>query len=398
MKQIKGITLRDNKWQVRTTYKGQKIYRLFSTGTQAGRTLAEKYLQGEKNRIDAGQYYEGHKTLEEIYLFMDEEKKGDGVKKEQTSITTDYYFYNHIADLLNKDRYIDTFTDYDILQFRDKLKDRGLAPSTQGNVIELLKQIYRTAIKHKWAHDDYAALINKPRVASKDVKTFTDREVELLYKQAEKDFSRNPNILGMLVLGLYGGLRVSEMRGLQWKDIDFENHCIHVTKQYHLKLQEYTGTKTKGSVRDLEVLPKYEAMLKRIYDRASKQEGFKDTDSVLTSWHGRYKGKPLGYTCFREMLGRLAVRCGLPKESKTHVLRKTCGTNLIEKQDLSDACAWLGHTKADTTWKYYANKDSTRKSAYNKMYQDYLQESILNTVPVGDTPKAYVTETKGGIL
>ena len=75
MKQIKGITLRDNKWQVRTTYKGQKIYRLFSTGTQAGRTLAEKYLQGEKNRIDMGQYVDVHKTLKEVYEHMEKRKK-----------------------------------------------------------------------------------------------------------------------------------------------------------------------------------------------------------------------------------------------------------------------------------------------------------------------------------
>ena len=50
MKQIKGITLRDGRWQVRCTYKGQKIYRLFPTGTQAGRTLAEKYLQCREKR------------------------------------------------------------------------------------------------------------------------------------------------------------------------------------------------------------------------------------------------------------------------------------------------------------------------------------------------------------
>ncbi len=368
-KPSKGITRRGNKWQVRAWHKGQKIYDNF-----VSLEVAERFLKREKDRIDAGQDYKEHKTLEEVYIFMDEEKRGDGIKKEQTSLTTDFCFYNHIADILNKDRYIDTFTDYEIRDFRDKLKSRGLAASTQGNVIELLKQIYRTAIIHGWAIKDHTALIKKPKVERKEVKTFDEKETELLYKQAEKDFRRNPNILGMLIFGIYGGLRVSEMRGMQWKDIDFETHYMHVIKQHHLKLQEYTPTKTTKSVRHLQILPNYEAVLKRMYDRASKQEGFKDTDSVLTSWHGRYTGKPLGYTCFREMLSRLAVRCGLPKESKTHILRKTCGTNLIEKHDLSDACSWLGHTRADTTWKYYANKDSVRESTYNKMYQDYLRK------------------------
>ena len=375
MKQIKGITLRDNKWQVRTTYKGQKIYRQFSDGEKATHTLARRYLQEEKKRIDMGQYYEEHKTLEEVYLFLDREKRETGRKKEQSSIVTDNLFYNHIAVSLNKNRYIDTFTQGDIMGFNEDVRNSGLKASMQGRVINLLKQIYKTAMKHKWVAIDHTVLIDCPSVIKGKNKVFTEEQTRLLYEMAERRFNSNPNILGIVSLGLYGGLRLGEMIGLRWKDIDFENHELHVTEQFHTTLHKYTETKTRDSTRTLGMLPPFELSLKRIYDRARKQAGFKDTHCILTGWKKGYTGKPLGINCIYETLGRLTVACGLPRETRVHVLRKTCGTNMLNNgYSLPEVSAWLGHSKSNITWEVYTNKDSVRKETYNKMYQKYLQQ------------------------
>ncbi len=375
MKQIKGISLRDNKWQVRTTYKGQKIYRQFSDGERATYSLAKRYLQEEKKRIDMGQYYEEHKTLEEVYLFLDKEKRETGRKKEQSSMVTDNLFYNHIAVSLNKDRYIDTFTQGDIMSFHEDIRTSGLKASTQSKIIFLLKQIYKTALKHKWAVTDHALLIDSPTVTKGKNKVLTEEETKLLYEMAERRFNSNPNILGIVELGLYGGLRLAEMVGLRWKDIDFQNHELHITEQFHTTLRKYTDTKTKGSVRTLGMLPPFELSLKRIYDRARKQAGFKDTDCILTGWKKGYTGKPLGFNCIYETLGRLTEACGLPRETRVHVLRKTCGTNMLNNgYSLPEVCAWLGHSKPTITWDVYTNKDSVRKETYNKMLQNYIAQ------------------------
>ena len=164
MKQVKGITKRGEKWQIRTTYKGHYIYKQFARGDKATHSLAVRYLNEEKKRIDMGQYYEEHKTLEEVYLFMDKEKRSKGRKKEQSSIITDNLFYNHIAKVLNKDRYIDSYVDYEILDFQDSIINSGLATSTQSKIIFLLKQIFRTALKHKWLVTDHTVLIDCPTV------------------------------------------------------------------------------------------------------------------------------------------------------------------------------------------------------------------------------------------
>ncbi len=370
MKKLRGITKRGDKWQVRTTHKRKSIY-----GQFLSRKQAEDYLKAEIMRIDMGYHYKERKRLEEAYQFLDKQRRGTGKKKEQSSIITDNLFYNHIAVSLGKDRYIDEFTEDDINDFQVNIKNSGLAKSTQGNIIGLLKQIFKTAKEHRWISHNYTTLIDKPKVEKKENKIFTDKEVELLYERAEMEFESNPNILGMLVLGLYGGLRIGEMRGLQWKDIDFANHVLHVEKQYHCRLQKYTDTKTKDSVRHLGMLPPVEAMLKRIHERSREQEEYKDTDSVLTSWHGKYTGKPLSIISFYETLGRFTVRCGLPKESRIHVLRKTCGTNIVNKYGLGDACSWLGHAKPNTTWINYTNKDSVRKETYDKMQKDYLVQN-----------------------
>ena len=113
--------------------------------------------------------------------------------------------------------------------------------------------------------------------------------------------------------------------------------------------------------------------MKRIYDRASKQKGFKDTDHVLTSWHGKYTGKPLCFNGFYEMLGRITVACGLEEERRIHVLRKTCATNMIiiGGLDIGRVSSWLGHSKPATTYQYYTDKNGINEDTYNKMLQEY---------------------------
>ena len=381
--EYKGIYIRgDNgKVQVDTTYKRKRLTMQFADGEKKTIKIAYKWLLEQKRLIDSGEYLKKHKTLREVYNFMDNQRKGDGVKKEQTSINTESLFENHIATFFNNEnKYIDEYTADDIRDFQEYIRNKKLAngkrlaKSTQGNVIGLLKQIFKTATKQGWLlqNKDVSVVIDKPKKETNSIKVFTPEQVKLLYTEGEKRFERNPNYLGILKLGCYGGLRIGEMRGLRWVDVDFDNHEFHVGGQFHCALNRYTDTKTEDSERTLGMLPTFESVLKRMYDRASVQAGFKRDDYVLTSWHDRYTGKPLCFNGFYEMLGRITVACGLPEERRIHVLRKTCGTNMFRKgYDLKDVSGWLGHSDPKTTWKHYTDKDSVRESTYNKMLQDY---------------------------
>lgn len=365
MKEVKGITLRDGVWQVRKTYKGQKIYRLFSTGTRAGYTLAVRYLQGEMNRIDQGQYVEEHKTLEEVFDHMEKRKRQ---KRESSRLVTENNF-RHIKETLSGEKYIESFTGYDIQDFEENILSSKLHPRTQGAVISLLKEIFKFALSHKWIKENLAAKLEKPKLPPKQaVRTFTEEQIQKLFAEAERKFNTNPNLLGMLALGNYGGLRGSEMSGLQWKDIDWEGHIIHIERQYHSSLKRFTEPKTDASKTWVAMPVELENILKRIYDRVRGLDGFKETNCILTSYHRGYTGKPINRNSLRRGLIGLTRRCELPIETELHLLRRTCGTRLAKK-DPAMAAVHLRHSDIKTTWKYYTNKDSLKENMLREMWE-----------------------------
>lgn len=368
MKQIKGITLRDNRWQVRTTYKGQKIYRQFSDGERATHTLARRYLQEEKKRIDMGQYYEEHKTLEEVYLFMDEERRDKGLKKEQSSKVTDINFENHIAVSLNKDGYIDSFTMDDIRNFQSDILKSTLSNRTKGNVIALLKQIFKTALRQGWIKTNYTAILDKPKVKKEEPMIYTEEEQKKLFAEAEKRFSINPNLLLFLALGTYGGLRRGESFGLQWRDIDFENHDIRIERQYNATLNRFTEPKTDDSKAVIPMCPELQDVLTRAYNRVKGLAGFKETDCVITRWKGGYTGKPLAVNGAYYLMSRLTRVCGISEKTRSHVLRKTCNTYMLNNYGLEASQAIMRHSKPEITWSVYTNKGLVNENTKRKMW------------------------------
>lgn len=375
-KKVKGLTKVNGCWQIRHWHEGKLLYKRFPDGLPQTYEIAVRMIKDFDRQVDAGEYYEERRTLEEVYDYLDKEKRDKGRKKEQSSIITKGLFKNHIAKYLKKDKYIDEFTETEILDFQDKILNSELKPSTQSKVIFLLKQIYKTARRYHWIKvgGDHSQLLECPRVTKEKIKVFTEEQQERLYVQARTTFKNNQNYLGMLILGLHGGLRLGEMRGVRWQDIDFENHMLHVTEQYNSTLDRRTDLKTEGSKRELEILP-VEAELKNMYEKARKQAGFDKSDCVLTGYSKGYTGRPLSINCLREMLGRITVASGLSEEKGLHILRKTCATTMQKRgYTMQEVCAWLGHSKEKITWSVYTDKDVIRASVSEKMRKEYKQK------------------------
>ena len=365
-KHVKGITKRGDKWQVRKTYKGHKIYEIFLTYQHA-----EKYLQGEMDKIDQGQYVEEYMTLEEVYLFMDKERRLKGFKKEQSSKVTDNTFYSHIAPVLGLNMRIDLITRDNIREFQSKILESGLSVKSKGNVIALVKQIFKTAMKQGWLKVDHTEILEKPRdTENKEPKIFTKEKQDILFAEAERKFKSNPNLLTFLALGVYGGLRRGEIFGLQWQDIDFENHDIHVVRQWNATVGKYTDPKTEGSKTSIPMCPELQAVLERLYSRVKGIEGFKETHCVITRRKGGYTGEPLSPNGAYYLMYRLTKNCGLPEQTSSHVLRKTCNTYMVSNYGLEAGRVMMRHTaKRDITWSIYTNKDIVKETVKKRMWE-----------------------------
>ncbi len=163
-----------------------------------------------------------------------------------------------------------------------------------------------------------------------------------------------------LLLSIYSGFRRSEMLGLEWKDIDFENSLIHVrrTSQYTKEKGIYTDTtKTRKSKRVSKVSTVYNESAKAVQDRAgqgkAKQLGTKweDHDRLFTKWNGA----PMNPQTPFEWLQGYCERIGIPFRN-IHSLRHLHASLLIfEGVDVVAVSADMGHSVVGTTLNLYSH-------------------------------------------
>lgn len=159
-------------------------------------------------------------------------------------------------------------------------------------------------------------------------------------------------------LGLYLGLRRSEVVGLRWGDVDFEHNVVHIrnTVVRFKTISEIEKTKSRASKRDL-YLPKglkqYLLSL-RIRMETHRQlfgKAYHDGEHIC-QW-------PDGRTYTPDYVSRRFKRIlelnGLP-QIRFHDLRHTAGSLLINQgQSVKQVQEFLGHEKASTTLDIYTH-------------------------------------------
>ena len=149
---------------------------------------------------------------------------------------TDCFGENHIADITPKS-----------IQNAVKIYAVNHSYKTVSNCLSVLRLIFEFAIVKGYASDNPAEHVTIPKGLSRRRRRFpdeSDREV------VEKN--RDSYIGRVFFTALYTGLRKGELFALQWRDIDFDNGIIHVTKsvKWRSNVPEIGTTKTENGIRD----------------------------------------------------------------------------------------------------------------------------------------------------
>ncbi len=145
----------------------------------------------------------------------------------------------------------------------------------------------------------------------------------------------------MVLLGILTGLRVGEILGLRWGDIDFLSGQLRVQQAIY---RGTTGTpKTQGSRRTLPLPETLKSALERFYGQSEKRAKH---DLVFQTRNGTpYSDTNL----LHRDLKPAGQKIGAPWLS-WHTLRRTHATLLqLAGGSLKDVQAQLGHTKLSTT-------------------------------------------------
>src|SRR5439155_5162847 len=171
--------------------------------------------------------------------------------------------------------------------------------------------------------------------------------------------SYQPRYRPLVATALYTGMRISELLGLTWTEVDFEAGLDRVRFQLSRARVNTPARrvrlKTPAAVRDIPLLPQLGALLKA-HKLASPSSG--ERDYVFAT----RLGTPLGYrNVERRGLTHAAKEAGLEREElaplRLHDLRHTFASHLIVDLglDVAQVSTILGHARPSITLDTYTH-------------------------------------------
>lgn len=333
------ITYKDNenKWKT----KSRQGYALNKAGKELARIemdLAISDLKKEvENPIDLSLKDITFKRFSDMYI--DHAK----LYRAANTIITYKTVLNRFSDLDNIE--LNKITLLDIQSVIDKLTIEGLNPNTIHDYIRKLNIIFNSAL------NEYDLITKLPTRKLKYNVSKIDKNKRALNISEEKLILKeikNADFNFVILIALKCGLRIGEIIGLTWENIDLKNASIKVTQQWK-KLPSgecnFGTLKSKNSYRNVpipeKVLHKFKTF-KKVENISGRVFNFKNTASTA-----------------------IALNRALEKYNITvHELRHTYGSKLIANgMSFPDAAELLGHTPEETMRTYSHINDDMRKKA-----------------------------------
>lgn len=191
----------------------------------------------------------------------------------------------------------------------------------------------------------------KSAMKSADKRTYTQEQYDTIisFMQSHPDGH-------MIRLMLEVGLRCSEFCGLQYGDIDFDTHTLHVQRtctRIDYKPFISGDMKNKSSHRDLPISSDLCNQLAEAYKRHKK------SDYICTGAKLPVTPEYFSKVKYKNLMTDLATAYPSIPLLTPHELRHTCGTLLYaNSKDIYAVSKYLGHASIDITVKIYVH-DST---------------------------------------
>lgn len=270
-----------------------------------------------------------------------------------------------------KDYKLNEITPYDLEKFYNDLKktptqytkdlpkenQKFLSSTTVLKQHRQISLMYTTAMK--WDFIDYnpcSKILKPPTKSTPEMAYYNEEEIKQLFKLLDNEEFGFKVAVYMLVLG---GFRRSELLGLYWEDVDFENQSVKIYKSLlsykGIGIQEGT-VKTTRSNREV-ALPKECFTLLKEYKNLQEER-----KKILGSaWSdNKYLFKMPWGTCMKPDWLTRQWSSFIDKNNLRHIrlhdLRHTCATYLLSiGTPIATVSRKLGHSDIYTTLNTYTH-------------------------------------------
>jgi integrase len=250
----------------------------------------------------------------------------------------------------------------------------GLSHDTLKHPASVLKLIFSEAVELEEISQNPAEKVHIPKAKVEDKKDCLDDAVFLTAEQANTLLEKIDGsfIQPLVYVALYYGLRRSELLGLRWSAVDFENDTLTInhTVVKHQTIIAKDRTKSKTSNGTYALLPDVKEILLRLKAqetayRAEFGNMYIDTDYIF-KWQN---GKTFRPDYITKKFQKTLEEVGLPK-MRLHDLRHSCASILYDKGwNVKDIQEWLRHSDIETTMNIYTHISEQKKKILAKDMQ-----------------------------
>lgn len=332
-----------------------------------------------------------HRINDLIYTVLDERRntykslRTAAWEKQICKRTLDY-FENIFIEDVDEHRLIRFFSFL-------RVKDDGSLYSDKyiKAVFSVIKAVFRKAVIRGYITInpmDYDFKRPKGTIPISKERLISDSDIKALFKPKVEN-ALYDTVFKVLLLT---GLRIGELLGLFWSDIDFDEKIIHVCREAAPALADSFGNteyirtgmtlstpKTQSSVRDIPVSDYCLSVLKNwlVYRDRPEQSKWKAViieKNNLRLVFPNQIGNITDYSLLRQGFVEYCRLNGVKGNISFHKFRHTYATNLLSAGvDIAVVSSLLGHSNIETTANIYCKVEMKPKLNAVKMQDKYIR-------------------------
>lgn len=240
---------------------------------------------------------------------------------------------------------------------------KPLAPKTIRHNLSFISDVFSYAVRMDLVADNPCKKVTIPKGEVKEKPIYSQEEMAQLLTAINGEPTKYRAFFFLIA---YSGFRRSEMLGLEWKDIDFENNVISIkrTSNYTSERGIYTDTtKTKRSKRVLKISPYIMNILKELKDEQDEEalrlgDKWVETDRLFVKWNGEPMNNQTPYGWLKEF----CEKNDMPFYG-IHSFHHFAASALISSGlDVVTVSGALGHCNSGTTLDVYAHMFQTAQA------------------------------------
>ncbi len=259
-----------------------------------------------------------------------------------------FYGYAATRDI----RSFSQLNEEDVEEYKLYLNAQGLSSSSVSRSLSSLRGLFQYLLSVGLADTNPAKNVHNDKVVRKELNVLTSKEVEALLSQPDVNDIKGIRDKAMLELLYATGIKVSELIGLDLKDLNLSVSCIHC-----------------GEGENERLIPLYPVAMKAVTTYLEKSRMILAASTDENALFVNLFGERLSRQGFWKILKSYVASAKITKDITPHTLRHSFATHLLENgADIHDIQEILGHRDLSSTQRYAQYLKDKMKNSYMKFH------------------------------